>query len=51
MMEHPCQNCEARKMLAKRFDIHVFGEDCPYFCIQYEIYTGRWGKNDIEDGE
>lgn len=37
-MIEPCKNCHIRKMYAKTFDAHFWGEDCPYECEKYE----RW---------
>lgn len=27
-----CENCEYRKMIAKMFDIHIWGDDCWINC-------------------
>ena len=35
-MTDPCKYCPTRKTLAKIFDIHVWGEDCPYVCEEYD---------------
>lgn len=35
-MECPCENCLERKVYAKTLDIHIYGEDCPYECKEYE---------------
>lgn len=26
---HPCEKCQYRKAMAKAFDVHIWGEDCP----------------------
>lgn len=31
----PCENCDTRKGLARVFDFHVYGMDCPYVCDEY----------------
>ena len=35
-MKRPCDDCSTRKFYAKRFDIHFSGEDCPYYCDEYD---------------
>lgn len=25
----PCEKCQYRKAMAKAFDVHIWGEDCP----------------------
>lgn len=42
----PCKECKARKTLAKMYDMHVWGEDCPYDCRRY----GEW-KNRAQNKE
>ena len=38
-VKKPCDECSARKIYAKLFDMHFYdGEDCPYNCEEYE----RW---------
>ena len=37
-MEDPCKNCENRQWYAMKFDLHFWGEDCPYECEEYERY-------------
>lgn len=31
-MNTNCQNCPIRKFYALCFDIHFYGEDCPFKC-------------------
>lgn len=40
-MNKPCDNCGTRKLYARRFDIHFSGEDCPYYCEEYD----KWKDN------
>ena len=40
--ERPCTNCGIRKFYARKFDIHFSGEDCPYYCKEYD----NWKDND-----
>lgn len=28
----PCNTCLLRKAIARKFDVHIWGEDCPYEC-------------------
>ena len=35
-MTDPCANCPIRKMYAKSFDIHFWGEDCFYECEEWK---------------
>ena len=37
----PCEVCSARKYMAIAFDMHVWGDDCPYVCKLYE----KWKRN------
>lgn len=37
----PCEVCAARKYMAITFDMHVWGEDCPYVCRKYELWKRR----------
>lgn len=37
----PCKDCAARKILARTYDMHIWGEDCPYVCRQYD----EWKNN------
>ena len=43
-MEDPCKNCPTRKMYARSFDLHFWGDDCPYECKKHKIY-----KETLED--
>ena len=31
-MTDKCKDCPRRKYYAKAFDMHFWGEDCPYVC-------------------
>ena len=31
-MTDKCKDCPARKYYAKTFDMHFYGEDCPFEC-------------------
>jgi len=37
----PCVKCDTRRTYAKIFDIHIFGEDCPYICFAYDNWKQR----------
>ena len=39
----PCEVCLARKYMAIAFDMHVWGDDCPYVCKPYEEWSRRAG--------
>ena len=43
--KRPCDECETRKYYAK-FDLHIAGEDCPYYCQKYD----EW-KDEYKDGD
>lgn len=45
MTDHHCDKCHIRKMYAKRFDLHIWGEDCPYVCPKYD----KWKKEKINE--
>ena len=51
-MIKPCKNCPTRKMYAKMFDFHFWGEDCPYECEEYnkwrEIETANMTGAKVE---
>lgn len=46
MADHPCWNCEIRKYYARRFDLHIWAEDCPYVCERLEKWKEMVRKND-----
>ena len=50
---HPCETCDTRKWYARRFDIHIFSEDCFYECEEYNTYkkTIEEEKNGSEISE
>ena len=31
----PCKKCEQRAALSIMFDVHIWGDDCPYVCYEY----------------
>ena len=39
--EYPCAECETRWAYALMFDIHISGEDCPYYCERWERYKAE----------
>lgn len=44
--KRPCDYCQTAKFFARRFDMHIDGEDCPYECKRYE----KW-KVEQKDGD
>lgn len=46
-MESPGNNYPTRKTYAVLFDMHFFGDDCPYECEKYELYLKE--GNDYEE--
>lgn len=34
----PCKTCKRRQYFARVFDMHFWGEDCPYQCDMYDAY-------------
>ena len=40
----PCTNCGIRKFYSSNFDMHFSGEDCPYYCKEYD----NWKDGDGE---
>lgn len=40
-MENPCDKCPTRITYALMFDVHMFGEDCPYCCDKWERYKSE----------
>lgn len=32
----PCKECLLRLRVARAFDIHFWGDDCPWECVDYE---------------
>lgn len=36
----PCESCHIRKWLAREFDTHIWGDDCPYECEKYKRWRG-----------
>lgn len=49
MTEQPCVKCPERKFYARRFDMHISGEDCPYVCEKYEKWKTEQKKGDKDD--
>ena len=37
----PCKDCQTRRFYATRFDMHIWGEDCPYICEEYEAWERK----------
>lgn len=35
----PCEACLVRKYMAHAYDAHIWGEDCPYVCKQYDAWS------------
>jgi len=35
----PCETCEVRKGYARAFDMHIWGDDCPYVCEKFEEWN------------
>lgn len=50
-MRCPCEHCKTREFFAKRFDMHFYGEDCPYECEEYERWKEQHDDTDTEDSE
>ena len=48
-MKRPCDDCSTRKFYAKKFDIHFSGEDCPYYCEEYDKWKDS--REDLKDDE
>ena len=46
---NPCQRCQLRQYYAREYDMHFFGEDCPYRCDTYEEWNRRVGEEDKHD--
>lgn len=44
MSENPCRSCLVREIYAKMFDIHISGEDCPYFKCTFGIECEKYEK-------
>ena len=42
----PCESCLIRKGMAQAFDMHIWGDDCPYQCVAYEAWSHRAGEED-----
>ena len=47
----PCNDCPTRKAYAKLFDMHIWGEDCPYVCEKYDEWKGGRTMSDLIDRE
>jgi len=49
----PCQDCPTRMMFARSFDIHFWGEDCPYYCEEWEHWKEfqRELNKETDDGD
>ena len=39
--EHPCEKCKVRKGYARRFNIHFWGDDCPYECKKLKGFVEK----------
>lgn len=48
-MECPCKNCSTRQFYAKKFDIHIWGDDCPYECERYNAYCADGERKEQSD--
>lgn len=48
-IKDPCVHCPTREMYARQFDMHFYGDDCPYFCKGYEIYKGTIKKEEKDE--
>lgn len=40
-MDCPCKTCDTRKTYAALFDYHIYGEDCPYVCDDYDLWKAN----------
>lgn len=49
-MTDPCKDCSIRKKLERRFDIHIWGEDCFYDCEKYEAYKAAQKAKEEDHG-
>lgn len=45
-MEAPCKDCKIRKDFARKFDIHIWGDDCFYVCEKYEHWKNEQVKKE-----
>lgn len=49
LMLCPCKSCVIRNEYANVFDMHFWGEDCPWECDDYKTwncYTGKEAQDD-----
>ena len=44
LKQDPCENCVLRKGFAIAFDMHFWGEGCPYKCDEYDDWNRRAGE-------
>ena len=42
----PCKDCVVRVRFAIGFDMHFWGDDCPYKCDTYETWKHHAGGKD-----
>lgn len=49
MSKCPCDTCAIRKAYARRFDFHIYGEDCFFVCEVYEKWKKKEAENDTTD--
>ena len=48
---NPCQRCQLRQYYAREYDMHFYGEDCPYRCDAYEEWNRRAGEEDKHEAD
>lgn len=48
-MNCPCEKCDTRRTYAKCFDIHIWGDDCPYECEEYENWKAK--TENVDEGK
>lgn len=47
----PCKTCQLRQYFAHAFDMHFWGEDCPYQCDAYDNWNHRAGEDGKHETE
>ena len=50
-IECPCAKCDLRKWYARKFDMHIYGEDCFFECEEYDEYKRLKNECDKQEEE
>ena len=50
-MEDPCKNCDIKEWYANRFDMHYYGDNCPYHCKPFDKYRQEKQNTDNRNNE